>query len=64
MTVATYGAYPAASVELRTRSQPPRQEEPMEPESREGGGLAVEDRTGRVDGGDAETRVMTRCAPR
>ena len=44
VTVATYGAYPAASVELRTREQP-KENDTMEVEDREGGGLAVEDRT-------------------
>ncbi len=45
ITVATYGAYPDASVELRTRPTPP-EENPMQTEDRtEGGGLAVEDRT-------------------
>src|SRR3954447_22803402 len=46
VTVATYGAYPDASVELRTRPKPEHKEEPVKPEDRAGGGgLAVEDRT-------------------
>ncbi len=51
VTVATYGAYPDASVELRTRTTNPTQETTMTPEDRQqapetaSGGLAVEDRT-------------------
>lgn len=51
VTLATYPAYPAASIELRTRpestiQQQTSEEDTMNPEDRstEGGGLAVEDR--------------------
>jgi len=51
VTLATYPAYPAASIELRTRPEPTIQqqtseEDTMNPEDRstEGGGLQVEDR--------------------
>ncbi len=51
VTVATYGAYPDASVELRTRTTNTSQETTVNPEDRQqvpetaSGGLAVEDRT-------------------
>jgi len=52
VTVATYGAYDAASVELRTRPTPetpaPSQEDTVKTEDRSEGGLAVEDRTAEV----------------
>ncbi len=44
MTVAAYGAYPDASVELRSRPEPSKEETPMQVEDRTEGGLAVEDR--------------------
>ncbi|MEJ7568414.1 MAG: HK97 family phage prohead protease [Gaiellaceae bacterium] len=47
VTVATYGAYPDASIELRTRPDPSEHEEEheVETEARTGSGLTVEDRS-------------------
>lgn len=56
--LATYPAYPAASVELRTRPNPETEEHgPMEQENREGG-LAVEDRSAVSSEPNIEQRVM------
>lgn len=80
VTVATYGAYPAASVELRTRpdtspagdttAAEERQEEErtMQTEDREDsrGGLAVEDRAGTPETPTLEQRITEalRAVPR
>lgn len=60
VTVATYGAYPAASVELRTRPEKPTEtteENNMKTTDREGGMLAVEDRAASA-GNATEERVI------
>jgi len=62
VTVATYGAYPDASVELRTRpdnttADEGRQEDTMRTEDRNTGGLAVEDRAAASEP-TVETRVL------
>jgi len=45
VTVATYGAYPDASVELRVRPEKTEEEKVKTEDRTSGGGLAVEDRT-------------------
>jgi len=61
VTVATYGAYPDASVELRTRPESPTtsEEDTMEVEDRTegGGGLAVEDRAQTAETATVEERI-------
>jgi uncharacterized protein len=68
VTIGTYPAYPAASVELRTRppstdDQPAggRKEDDVEPDERPGGGLQVEDRTAPPEGEQrtVEQRVVS-----
>jgi len=59
VTVATFGAYPAASVELRTRPTPNQQEATVPEENEGGGGLRVEDRAA-VNGPTAEPTVEER----
>jgi HK97 family phage major capsid protein len=57
VTVATYGAYPDASVELRTRPQP-KEEATVPPETTTAGGLHLEDRSAADDTPSVETRVI------
>jgi HK97 family phage prohead protease len=58
VTVATFGAYPAASVELRTRPEKTTNEgNTMQVEDRQEGGLAVEDRAAKVEDEPLERRV-------
>jgi HK97 family phage major capsid protein len=70
VTVATYGAYPEASVELRTQPDPtPEPQENIvktEDRTEGGGGLAVEDRTAAVETASVEHRVIDalRSVPR
>jgi len=56
VTVATYGAYPDASVELRTRPNQ-KEENAMQAEDGKGGGLLVEDRAATSDEPGIEDRV-------
>jgi len=60
VTIATYPAYPAAALELRSRPENPkpaeREETPMQTEDRTEGGLAVEDRAQAAEP-TLETRV-------
>lgn len=66
VTVATYGAYPDASIELRTRPDPTPPEETDVPEdptpSPSRGGLAVEDRSAAPEGNDVEQRIVEAIA--
>ena len=61
VTIATYPAYPAAAIELRSRPENPepaeREETPMNTEDRTEGGLAVEDRAAEA-GPTIEQRVL------
>jgi len=61
VTVATYGAYPDASIELRTRPIIETEEEPevkTEARTTQGGGLTVEDRSAAPENQDIEVRVL------